>query len=189
MVNTRGLTVPELYFLKFRRSRMICIGIDPGLTGGIVALDSETNQLELFKIPRLGKNDLNGPVLLEILKKYQHAQHILAIEDVHSIFGSSAAANFTFGKVAGMLEGVVVGAELSFTKVQPKAWQKVAWLGVPPLFKNAKKDTKAMSYMAATRLFPKQKFLKTKDGIIDAALIAFYLKVTYARAEILTTVL
>jgi len=157
------------------------IGIDPGLTGGISVLDSETNEVTTYAIPRVGKNDVNGPELLEILKKYSSEKHLVAIEDVHSIFGSSASSNFTFGRVLGTLEGLIVGAELSWIKVQPKAWQKVAWNGIPVLFDaKGKKNTKGMSFLAITRLFPKQKFLKTKDGIIDAALIAFYLKITYA---------
>lgn len=168
---------------------MICIGIDPGLTGGIAVIDTATNQLELFEIPRMGTNSLNGPEILRILKQYSDKEHILAIEDVHSIFGSSAAANFTFGKVTGVLEGIVIGAELSWVPVQPKAWQQIAWKGVHPIFKGAKKDTKAMSFVAATRLFPKQKFLKSKDGLVDAVLIAFYLKVTYTKHEVLPTVL
>jgi hypothetical protein len=54
----------------------------------------------------------------------------------------------------------------------------VCWQGVPVQQKNGKNDTKATSLIAATRLFPNQKFLKSKDGQVDAALIAKYLELT-----------
>ncbi len=64
--------------------------------------------------------------------------------------------------------------------IQPKAWQKKLWEGVRPIVKNGKIDTKAMSLSAASKLFPKETFLRTvrckkpDDNFVDAALIAYY---------------
>ena len=111
-----------------------------------------------------------------------------ALEDVHSLPGVSAKANFSFGENKGEYRGMLVALELPYMEVQPKVWQKVAWEGVP-LMKNSKgrTDTKAMSLTAAKRLFPNESFLATSrssvphDGLVDAALIAYYLKCKMSR--------
>ena len=129
--------------------------------------------------------------LIDMLKAVAPLVKLCVMEDVHSIFGSSAGSNFQFGRVTGIMETALIAAGIIPYKVQPKAWQKIAWEGTEvvklptgrknkagkPLFKN---DTKATSLNAATRLFPNESFLATSrskiphDGWVDAALIAYY---------------
>lgn len=159
------------------------IGIDPGKSGGIAAI-SEEGGLALHKVPMIGKLvDINA--LRDILAMYniEPGKSYYALEDVHSLPGTSAKSNFSFGENKGEYRGLMVGLGLPYMEVQPKAWQKVAWEGVPMMKKpNKKTDTKAMSLVAAKRLFPNQSFLATErstkphDGLVDAALIAYYLK-------------
>ena len=108
------------------------------------------------------------------------------IESVHALFGSAAKATFSFGYIAGVLETFLVAYSIPYTKVQPKAWQKVMWQGVQmikkPSFskKTMVTDTKAMSEIAAKRLFPDIDFRKTErstrmdDNKIDSVLMAEY---------------
>lgn len=162
------------------------VGIDPGLNGGLFAI-AENGAIKSWKMPVSGgKVDANG--LYSLFSKLNTSCDVtVVIEEVHSIFGTSASSNFTFGFVCGMIEAIVISHQLRFSKVQPKIWQKEIWLSSEVQYKALKEgktkksiDTKLTSQMAARRLFPKFDFRGTErskkdhDGIIDAALIAEY---------------
>lgn len=162
------------------------IGIDPGKTGGIAVIEDK-KLVDYIPVPTVGK-DLN----IDFLVKYLKGRDAFCIlEDVHSIYGTSAKSNFQFGRVLGVLEGVISASDIPYVKVSPKEWQKVSWKGVEPVKINTGKktsqgnpkykiDTKSTSLMAAKRLFPGEEFCqsakssKPHDGIVDAVLIAFY---------------
>jgi len=173
---------------------MIIIGIDPGKTGAIVAINTTLGTVEKHLIPLIG-NELDLASLKQILCKYISAPVCVYIEDVHAIFGSAAGATFTFGFVCGAIQAAVACLGLPYTLVQPKAWQKELYQGIPEIRKQpikikkgkrtgkmiqGKMDTKAMSLLAAKRLFPKldlratERCKKPHDGIVDALLIATY---------------
>lgn len=116
----------------------------------------------------------------------------VVIEDLHSVFGSSAKSNFAFGVNNGLVIGMLQVSGLPYTKVGPKKWQKELWEGIRPVemlvkgktnkdgSQKYKVDTKATSLISARRLFPKETFLATErsyvphDGIVDAVLIGLY---------------
>jgi hypothetical protein len=155
------------------------IGIDPGKTGGIAAINKETGQLILHEIPLIGK-ELDVVGLVEIINGYTSEPHFFCLENVHALPGASAGSSFSFGRTLGAKEAILVALKATFQKIAPKKWQSVVWEGIPNMKKpNGKNDTKAMSLLAAQRLFPNQKFLKSKDGLIDAALMAKYLELSY----------
>jgi len=170
-----------LIFLNFTKMKEYYCGIDVGKTGGISILNNKDENVTLFKIPLIG-NEVDLKELRNILTTYPLT--ITAIENVHSIMGSSSKANFQFGRVFGMLESMVSTLDLKYILVNPKEWQKTAWMGVPVQKKQGKNgnDTKATSLLAVKRLFPKESFLATSrssvphDGLIDATLIAYWLK-------------
>jgi hypothetical protein len=166
------------------------VGIDPGKSGAIVTIFNE--DIQKFTIPKIGKevdaHQLNN--LLKSLNNLPYPHHII-LEDVHAIFGSAAGATFSFGWIVGVIEGILVANNLSFTKVQPKVWQKEMFQGIPEQRKpssvnkkgvtvKGKLDTKAMSIMASKRLFPGFSLLPSErcknpdDGISDALLMAEY---------------
>jgi len=173
------------------------IGIDIGKQGAIASL-SESNVLKYYPIPLVG-NQVSKIGIRKILEEIflesgtDNKEILVGLEDVHSIFGASAKSNFQFGRCLGLIEGIVDTKELPSVLVQPKTWQKFAFLGVPEIRKPDKVsetgkilkgtlDTKAMALIAVQRLFPSETFLATSrskvphDGIVDAALIAYYLK-------------
>jgi hypothetical protein len=164
------------------------IALDPGKSGGIAIIKS-SGELQMFTIPLIGKIvDLHSMFVI-IRELVELGPHIVCLEDVSSIPGASAGSNFAFGENKGHIEGLLVGMGASYQKVSPKAWQKVCWEGVP-LMKKAcgkKNDTKAMSLVAAKRLFPGETFLATSrssvphDGLVDAALIAKYGQIKYGK--------
>ena len=178
----------------------IIVGIDPGKTGAMVALDENGKHICHSYMPLIG-NNLDSRELLSWINAIpgsigdSDADIHIFIEDVHAIFGSSAGSTFAFGFICGGIQAVVATTYYPYTLVQPKIWQKVMYQGVPELrkppakFKNkAGKEctrkgslkTKEMSLVAVKRLFPSVNLCRTTrctkahDGLVDALLIAEY---------------
>lgn len=172
------------------------VGLDVGRNGAIVIID-ENNKTTTYAMPKVNKDEIDIHQIARIindLKSKTERENIHAcIEDVHSIFGVGASANFQFGRSLGILEGVISALHIPFTKVSPKIWQKEMWLGISPVQTNTgkktkegnikfKTDTKATSLLAAKRLYPDLDFRATErskkahDGIVDALLIATFVK-------------
>ena len=178
------------------------LGFDVGKNGAICGI-TESGEITLNTIP-LTNNEISLKGICDILKIYSDEYDIVAaVEDVHSIFNAAAKANFQFGRALGILEGFIGAMEFPFIKIAPKGWQKVCHVGIPTVYlpptneqilktkpgetPKGSVDTKAMSLLAAERLFPKTSFLATSrskkphDGLVDALLIAYYLKQTHGR--------
>lgn len=163
------------------------LGIDPGKSGGLVALTPAGVVVGKWIMPILGDN-LDVSALYDLFKGLLERYHVTVIlEDVHSIFGMSAATNFVFGYVCGAIEAVVLCHKLKLIKVGPRTWQKEIWANGDKVYKpkkpeqkNPSIDTKPTSLCAATRLFPTvdlRKSVRAKiaaDGIVDALLLAEY---------------
>ena len=165
------------------------IGTDPGRSGHIVCLNPD-NSTTKFAIPKVG-GQVDVHALNKIFSQFTKIEHHIVTEDLHAIFGSAASSTFSFGWINGILEGLLVANHLSFTKVQPKVWQKEMFQGTPEIRKPSKinskgiptkgrLDTKAMSILTAKRLFPNFSLLpsercrKDDDGIADSILMAEY---------------
>lgn len=163
------------------------VGIDPGKEGGISCLDDD-GTLTLHTIPKIG-DEVDVNALNEIIEQYVgNSNHIFALEDVKPFPGTSAMSMGKLMEIKGIKRGILIANKATYVMVPPKTWQKVAWSGVPNMKKsNMKNDTKGMSLVAASRIFPNEKFLATSrsrvphDGLVDAALMSFYLKSTYGK--------
>ena len=158
------------------------IGIDPGSKGAVVVLDERGVIDSSFTFLK-GTKEIDYELIAMMFNGYKPAEdYIVGIEEVHAIYGSAAKATFNFGHICGFLRACCYCNDLNHILVPPKTWQKFVWINEDIVFKkNSKKvDTKATSLNAAGRLFPNQSFRATKrsttshDGIVDAALIAYY---------------
>ena len=166
----------------------IRIGIDPGKGSYLCLWDEGKKSFEFHQFPVIGKEtDLKG--IDEIFGKISVGSDVHAvIENVHSVFGSSSHATFEFGWINGVLESLLVSYDIPYTKVNPKAWQKEMWEGVAIQQKKSStgktmvNDTKAISEMAAKRLFPNidlratERSKKADHNKVDALLICEYCK-------------
>lgn len=163
------------------------MAIDPGSKGFIVTqCDGE------FSFYSIEDNDLYQ--LSEIMDKIRntYSNLVCVIEDVHSVFGSSAKSTFNFGFNKGYLIGLLAANKIPYVLVQPKAWQKEIWVN-SDMIVNYKKvkikdkeitkkevDTKNTSINAAKRLFPHIDFRKSErcknldDNKVDATLMSEY---------------
>lgn len=168
------------------------IGADPGKKGGLVVLDRHGKIVDMLPTKCDKEGNIDALAIFQFVSQYSPKNTLVYKEEVHAIFGSSAVAMFEFGKSDGVLEAILFAAGFKFNLVQPKIWQKVAWLeqdkvqnptgkilkgkkGLPQM----KVDTKASSLNAAIRIFPETNFIQKRcrvphDGLVDAALIAFY---------------
>lgn len=159
----------------------IRIGIDPGKNGFICY--NYNGHIIYSPIPLI-KKEVDIRKLMNDFYIWDGMEDVhCVIEDVHAIFGSSAKATFNFGWIVGVLEMLLVAHGIPYTKVKPKDWQKEMWQGVPLQKKpNGRTDTKAMSLLAAKRLFPDEdltateRSVKVHDGKVDALLLAEYCK-------------
>jgi hypothetical protein len=170
---------------------MIRIGIDPGKNGYICVYEDLEDEkgwsyfYTYYPIPLIGdKVDLISldSIFDTYTLKFGYINVHCVIEDVHALFGSAAKATFNFGWIVGVLEAMLVAHAIPYTKVTPKDWQKEMWQGIPKITKQGKTstDTKAMSLLAAKRLFPNEDLRATErctkphDGKVDALLLAEY---------------
>lgn len=159
---------------------MIYIGIDVGKASFICVMGYDEKPL-FIPIPMIN-DEINISELFLLIAPHTRRSCFAVIEDVHAIFGSSAKATFEFGRVAGILEALLVAHGIPYAKVKPKEWQKEMWQGIPILKKEGKtsNDTKAMSLMAAQRLFPNVDLRKSDRAKIpdhnkvDAILLCEY---------------
>lgn len=163
------------------------MGIDPGSEGFISTCFE--GAWEHFSIK---DNSLLG--LARILRqiKEKHPQIACVMEDVHALGNSSAASTFSFGKINGILLGLLVAFEIPYTLIQPKEWQEEIWINADKVIiskKVKRKDkeivkkeveTKKTSINACRRLFPSidmrrtPKCEKPDDNKVDSVLLCEY---------------
>lgn len=156
------------------------VGIDPGVSGALVALDLLRNAV-IHATPMPVLTDRNGKSLVDAAGVLRflldaRAAHVY-LEQVNAMpargkggeartMGATSA--FNFGRGFGVLEGVAACAQVPVTYVAPATWKKRAGLI------GTEKD---FARTAALRLFPAAGELlrRKKDiGIADAMLIARY---------------
>ena len=172
-------------------SKTKILSADPGKSGYFCKLDPATMKLEFYPYPMLtvGKNkkDYDPDAMYQLVMDLVQDVRLIVIENVHAMQGGTGgSSNFSFGFGKGLLVMAAVASQTPRMYVSPQAWQKLAWLGVTKVQKPSGThgkmvtDTKATSLIAAKRLFPGETFLaserskKPHDGMVDAALIAYY---------------
>lgn len=165
---------------------MKVIGIDPGKDGALAVVE-DTRLLLTETFPKLGStNELCFRSLHKRLQSLCIGVDLIVIERVQAIRGSAAKATFSFGRVFQMAIDAATLAPSPLEFAKPTEWQKAVFKGETPQYKISKtgkknvKDTKKMAQVVASRLFPHEKFLRSErcvkahDGMIDAALIAYW---------------
>jgi len=180
-------TVAKFYATNINTEKQKAyVGVDPGKKGAIVAI-GEKGIIGKWVIPLLG-DDVDAQGVWNILAGLkENYDLVLILEEVHSLFGMSAATNFSMGHTLGILLGIIVTSKIKLIRVNPKAWQKEIWqtseIQYKPMKPDQKKasiDTKLTSMKAAHRLFPDADFRATSrskndhDGICDSVCLAEY---------------
>lgn len=143
------------------------IGIDPGKTGGIVAI----NDVGICYASKLPETERDIYEALQAMLGMSQFSFVV-IEQVHAMPGKvaggkrvsmGATSAFTFGRGYGFLRGCLTALAVPWEECPPQRWQKAMHC----LTKGDKNVSKAM----AQRLFPGTKWT---HATADAALIAEY---------------
>lgn len=148
----------------------VFVGVDPGVSGGIAAVDETSRPLVFLKRPENVK---------EVLENFQHIRSLSAdvrgvLERVNpGVFGGfgkkdkqrmGVVSSFTFGVGYGELRAMLVAAEIPFEEVSPQKWQGAL---------NCRTGgDKNVSKAKAASLFPSVP--KLTHAIADALLMAEY---------------
>jgi len=148
---------------------MITIGIDPGLSGALVAL-LDDQPIEWTQMPtyQVGKhNRVNCAAVAGWIRNLSVEQPIRAcIELVGAMPGQGVTSMFSFGHASGSIMGVLAALEITHTQVTPQAWKKHA--GLLGQDKDAARSK-------AIQIWPTWRDLDRKgtgQALADAALIA-----------------
>ncbi len=162
--------------------RTVYIGVDPGASGGIVAIDASGRVLEALKLrpseydPKPGA-DRGDMVILERLESLRDmGRPRAAIEHVWSTPGQGGA--FAFGGSVRSLRMALTAKGIPYIPVLPRRWQKdVGVEYVKGMTDTAKKNT---TKERAIALFPR---VTITHAIADALLIAEWCRRTYERSK------
>lgn len=159
---------------------MIFVGIDPGLTGGIAALDKQGVPLFIGAFrPNANEFDMNQ--LCDILTNLRcdhsnTSRLVIGLEHVHAMPKQGVSSTFKFGSTFGKIQGILAAKHLAYELIRPQEWMGVMLAGEP------KEMKKERAKNVAVRLFPDINFRATErshtvhSGMADAVLIAEYLR-------------
>ena len=160
---------------------MICIGIDPGKTGALVALDEHGNVMLAELCPVLGK-DFNDTEMSRVVRDAisDELNVHAGIEKCGTRPGESLRGAFSFGEGVGIWRGILAAHVIGWRWIAPQAWQVRALSGERK--PKARKELKDAITRSAIRRWPKLSsvlHLKKNQGIADAAWIAEHIRLTH----------
>jgi crossover junction endodeoxyribonuclease RuvC len=151
---------------------MIILGIDPGLSGAVVFLDTSTRELDIYDMPTVEvtrngkkKRELSAQLLSNIMSGHQ--VHGAFLERVNAMAGQGVSSVFSFGRSSGIVEGILAAYDIPTTLVTPQAWQKAMEVRGG---KDGSRERAMQLFGAYSGMFARVK----DDGRSDAALIAAY---------------
>ena len=162
---------------------MLIIGIDPGSKGALCALNPSTTAVMFFPTPNIETSPLEVfEWILHMESTDKAGVRIIGIEDVHSVQGTSAKSNFSFGRNVGVVNAIASCTRISTDHVTPKVWQKN--VGIPqkrPLLQGT--ALKKAIGAHAKKLYPKAELQGPQGGLLDgradALMIAHYFALKY----------
>lgn len=147
------------------------IGIDPGCSGAIVAMNMDGDTVGYMQMPTVkvgAKSRVNGAAVAAFIRDIPGTVQHAYIEQVHAMPGQGVTSMFTFGHSAGVVEGVITGMGIPVSLITPQAWKK--HMGLIGQDKDAARSR-------AVQLYPALRVLDLKgkgQAVADALLIARY---------------
>jgi hypothetical protein len=182
----------------------VIIGIDPGIKAGHIIVLSQCAQIvESHPIPTFNiekaptKKKLKDPtkkaaprkqaqidfkelfnVIESLFNKYPENE--IYIEEISHLFGLPSSSNFRLGYACGVIHAALQTFG-EFYLVPARKWQPAVWeesdkvitKKIVKKIEKSKTETKPTSLNAFKRIFPDYEE-KVSEGIVDAALIAYY---------------
>lgn len=166
------------------------LGIDPGLNGGFAVVSGDGIRYKMA-MPTISfttedgktKKELDREGILSFLAILPIHTHV-AIEEQGAYRGQDITSTCTICRNYGILQMACTIARMYITVVPPDVWH--AHFGIVSVKKGEGKTTKQQALEIATAKYPYADFRKSgrakspHDGMVDAALIAFYCQSLFA---------
>jgi len=146
---------------------MIC-AVDPGISGAVAILSDGGHLVAVHDMPTVtvsGKQRVSAVGLADILaaRKFAHCY----VEQVGAMPGQGVTSMFSFGRSAGVIDGVCAALGIPVTMVTPGKWKRGMQVTAD----------KGSSRARALQLWPglSSSFARVRDdGRAEAALIGYY---------------
>ena len=158
----------------------VFVGIDPGLSGGLAAIDGVGRIVDVMPMPRL--NGSSGPLDMHAIKSWfstlkKRGDVVAALERVSARPGEGVKSTLTAGVNWGFLKGMLIAISARHSEPTPQQWKKE--LGLPKRTGKERKQAKQDAIALATQLFPGIDLTPGRrrvphDGMADAVLVAEY---------------
>ena len=157
------------------------VGVDPGLTGALVAINSRGGVEGQLIMPRQGgsKGPLDTRAILSWLAEMKAGGVGLfgAIERVSTRPGQGAVSTLTSGVNWGRIDALFVALGVRYETPTPQQWKRA--LGLPKRSGKERAQGKIDAVEMASRLFPAMDLMPGRrstphDGLADAVLVAEY---------------
>lgn len=164
------------------------LGIDVG-SKGFITLRTPDGFYSFLSIEDSNEQEINN-FLKQAIQNYPNVY--CAMEEIHSIYGSSSKGTFSFGEINGLLKGFLIANNIPYSLVPPKKWQDEIWEFNDKVYDYKKTETedgvktrktvntKQTSFNAARRIFPNIDLRKSQrcrtldDNKCDSLLICEY---------------
>jgi hypothetical protein len=140
------------------------LGIDPGLTGAVAAVNGAGQLLDVFDMPVIDKQ-VSATLLAQKIVDIAPAGTVIAIENVASMPGQGVASTFKFGRSYGVILGVTGALQYPTLHPTATAWKKSMGL-------NSDKDHSRKQAVYMWPEWAKWFELKKHDGRAEAAILA-----------------
>jgi crossover junction endodeoxyribonuclease RuvC len=153
---------------------MIHIGIDPGLSGAIVAIRG-TEVLLCEDVPTFAQDkgrEYDIPAMADMLRCVILGRDVLVtLERAQAMPKQGVTSMFNFGRGYGIWLGILGGLGIPYQTVRPCDWTR--------MLKGLPGKGKERSILFASQYFPDLELTpgrcrKPKDGRADAACLAWY---------------
>lgn len=158
----------------------LILGVDPGLRGSFALVVAGSKKLlsvhDAVSVLHGNKRQFDAVAFAICIEMFKDRVLFAIVEDVSAMTytdnegklrGQGAAASFSFGRSAGVVDGVLAAYSIRIHKVRPAVWKTLLGLGA----------SKSDSISLAKRLFPGHEltFKRQKDdGRAEAALLAWF---------------
>ena len=155
----------------------VYIGIDPGISPALVALDDKGALLWMKDIPAIkvgDKNEMNGAAIRDVLIGADHVflekAQAMPAERFDKASGKivkqgiSSTAHYM--KSAGILEGICIGLQIPYDLISPVSWKAKMMAGM--------QKGKDASLLRVQQLYPGSVKLKKDNHKAEALLICLY---------------
>ncbi len=113
----------------------LTVGIDPGLRGGVAAIDPAGAVVGLWPMPVAG-GEVHAAGLADLLRSlrcldsHQDVGRV-CLEKVSAMPKQGVSSTFSFGTGWGMVRGVCAALAIPVVLVPPTVWKKQVLLGLP----------------------------------------------------------